>query len=344
MKKVVYLYKSGNLKRKDNSLVLESKDKDDYIPIEQVDMIICFSEVSLNKRVLALLNKYEVSILFYNFYGIGDLLMPSICNKGQIWMVDTDRPFYYKDGRVLVNQVNKYRDESQRLYISKSILKASIKNMLSVLKYYRKKGKNLDELIKKLEDSVGMVPDIETMNELMLIEANAKQTYYKMFDVVLENENFKFQKRTKNPPQNEVNAMLSYGYALLYGIILSILDRSSLFPQISFIHSLSKNSDSLQYDLADIFKPVYIDRMVLRLIRKKQIKQSHFEYKPVGRCYLNKEGTKLFIEEFNNLLQSTIIYSSRNYSYRSILSKEVHRLSEYIKDKSCILDFLVMKW
>lgn len=314
MKKVVYLYKSGNLKRKDNSLVLESKDKDDYIPIEQVDMIICFSEVSLNKRVLALLNKYEVSILFYNFYGN---------------YIGRYAPKDYKDGRVLVNQVNKYRDESQRLYISKSILKASIKNMLSVLKYYRKKGKNLDELIRKLEDLVGMASNIETMNELMLIEANAKQTYYKMFDVVLE---------------NEVNAMISYGYALLYGIILSILDRSSLFPQISFIHSLSKNSDSLQYDLADIFKPVYIDRMVLRLIRKKQIKQSHFQYKPDGRCYLSKEGTKVFIEEFNILLQSTIVYSKRNYSYRSILSKEVHRLSEYIKDKSCILDFLVMKW
>lgn len=329
MKKVVYLYKSGNLKRKDSSLVLESKDKDDYIPIEQVDMIICFSEVSLNKRVLALLNKYEVSILFYNFYGN---------------YIGRYAPKDYKDGRVLVNQVNKYRDESQRLYISKSILKASIKNMLSVLKYYRKKGKNLDELIKKLEDSVGTVPDIETMNELMLIEANAKQTYYKMFDVVLENENFKFKKRTKNPPQNEVNAMLSYGYALLYGIILSILDRSSLFPQISFIHSLSKDSDSLQYDLADIFKPIYVDRMVLRLIRKKQIKQSHFEYKPDGRCFLSKEGTKVFIEEFNTLLQSTIVYSKRNYSYRSILSKEVHRLSEYIKDKSNTLDFFVMKW
>lgn len=128
------MYKSGNLKRKDNSLVLESKDKDDYIPIEQVDMIICFSEVSLNKRVLALLNKYEVSILFYNFYGN---------------YIGRYAPKDYKDGRVLVNQVNKYRDESQRLYISKSILKASIKNMLSVLKYYRKKRKNFARINKK---------------------------------------------------------------------------------------------------------------------------------------------------------------------------------------------------
>lgn len=316
MKKVVYLYKSGNLKRKDNSLVLESKDKDDdYIPIEQVDMIICFSEVSLNKRVLALLNKYEVSILFYNFYGN---------------YIGRYAPKDYKDGRVLVNQVNKYRDESQRLYISKSILKASIKNMLSVLKYYRKKGKNLDELIRKLEDLVGMASNIETMNELMLIEANAKQTYYKMFDVVLENEAFKFQKRTKNPPQNEVNAMLSYGYTLLYGLILSILDRSSLFPQISFIHSLSKNSDSLQYDLADIFKPVYIDRMVLRLIRKKQIKQSHFQYKPDGRCYLSKEGTKVFIEEFNTLLQSTIVYNPQLYIQSEIIVIALYYQKKYI--------------
>ena len=53
---------------------------------------------------------------------------------------------------------------------------------------------------------------------------------------------------------------------------------------------------------------------------------------------------KVFIEEFNTLLQSTIVYSKRNYSYRSILSKEVHRLSEYIKDKSNTLDFFVMKW
>lgn len=59
---------------------------------------------------------------------------------------------------------------------------------------------------------------------------------------------------------------------------------------------------------------------------------------------INKVGAMLFVEEFNKLLQSTIVYSKRNYSYRSILSKEVHRLSEYIKDKSNTLDFFVMKW
>lgn len=329
MKKIFYLYKSGTLKRKDSSVVLESKENTSYIPIEQLDMMICFSEVTLNKRVLSLLNQYQISILFYNFYGN---------------YIGRFSPKEYKDGRVLVNQVLMFNDENSRLEIARAILKGAIKNMLALLKYYNKKGKMLNDIIQQLNDLLLELDVVDSVDRLLLIEAKSKQTYYKMFDVVLEKEDFRFEKRSKNPPKNEVNAMLSYGYALLYGIILAILDRSSLFPQISFIHSLSKNCDSLQFDLADIFKPVYIDRMILRLIRKKQIKKEYFDYKEDGRCYLNKMGTKIFVEEFNLMLQSTVMYKNKSYSYRSILSKEVHKLSEYIKGKSKSLQFFVMKW
>ncbi len=124
MKKTFYLYKSGTLKRQDSSLVLEKNENIDYIPIEQLDMIICFSEINLNKRVLSLLNKYQVGILFFNFYGnyIGRYI-----------------PKEYKDGKVLVQQVHAYENPEMRLYIAKSIVLASIKNMLAVVKYYRKK-------------------------------------------------------------------------------------------------------------------------------------------------------------------------------------------------------------
>lgn len=70
MKRIFYLYKSGTLIRKDSSLVLEEKNgNDSYLPIEQLDTIICFSEVTLNKRVLELLNRNNITILFFNFYG-----------------------------------------------------------------------------------------------------------------------------------------------------------------------------------------------------------------------------------------------------------------------------------
>lgn len=329
MKKVFYLYKSGTLKQKDYSLVLEEKNGVDYIPIEQLDMIVCFSEITLNKRVLSLLNKYQVGILFYNYYGnyIGRYI-----------------PKEYKDGKVLLNQVHAYDDENERLYIAKTITSGSIKNMLALVKYYQKKGKPLNEIIDSLNECLSEVIDVDSIDRLLLVEAKSKQLYYMTFDRVLENELFHFEKRTKNPPKNEVNAMLSYGYAILYGLILAILDRSSLHPQISFIHSLSKNCDSLQFDVADIFKPVLIDRLVLRLIRKKQIKMDYFTYKEDGSCYLNKKGLQVFIPEIDAILQSTIEYHGRRYSYRSILSKEVHKLSEYIKGNSTKISPFVMKW
>lgn len=178
----------------------------------------------------------------------------------------------------------------------------------------------------------------------MLKEAKAKQIYYSVFDIILKNEVFQFEKRTKKPPQNEINACLSYGYAILYSVILAVLDRSSLHPQISFIHSLSKNKDSLQFDIADIFKPVCVDRLTIRLIRKKQLKKEFFEYKEDGRCYLNRDGIKVFVQTFDDLLKSIVLYNGKSYSYRSLISKEVHKLSNYIKGKSKTYKAFTMRW
>lgn len=224
------------------------------------------------------------------------------------------------------------------------MIEGSFKNMLALLKFYRKKGKCLNLQINKLESCLENLKLICSIEQLLLLEAKAKQIYYSSFDVILENENIKFEKRTKNPPMNEVNAILSYGYALLYSIILAVLDRSSLHPQISFIHSLSKNCDSLQFDIADIFKPVIVDRLMLRLIRKKQIKKEHFDFKENDRCFLNQSGISVVVNAFDETIKSTVLYNGKSYSYKSLISKEIHHLSNYIKDERKLYKAFTMKW
>lgn len=329
MKKIFYVYKPGFLKRKDDSLALESKDGSTYIPIEQVEVIICFSEVTINKRTLSLLNKYHISILFYNFYGN---------------YIGRFTPKEYKNGKVLVNQVLTYQDTTKRLYIAISIIQGSIKNMIALAKYYQKKGRDLERIIHQLNECNHKLQDVKSIEQLLLIEAKSKQIYYQLFDIVLEKEEFKFIRRTKRPPLNEVNALLSYGYSILYGLILAILDRSSLSPQISFIHSLSKNCDSLQFDIADLFKPVIIERLILRMIRRKQMTSDCFEYKKDGRCYLNQVGVGIFAKELDSVLNSTIEYHGRKYTYKSILNKDVHEISEYVKGNTNKLNLFIMKW
>lgn len=328
MKKVIYLYKSGQLKTRDYSLVLIEKNLNViYLPIEQIDTIICFGEVSLNKRTLSLLNKHKITLLFFNYYGqlIGRFL-----------------PKRFYDGKILINQINAYNNYDTRRYIAIQIITASLKNCLALLKYYNKKGIELQEKINTIELIVKNCYK-QSIDQLLISEAGAKKIYYSCFDLILKNKDFKFDKRSKNPPENEINAMISYGYAILYGNYISVIDRSRLYSQISFIHSISKNSESLQFDLADIMKPVIVDRLILSICRRDELKKTYFCYNG-KRCYLNKEGIKFFVEKYENNISRTIKINNRYYSYRNLISREVHALSNYLAKESDEYKPYVMKW
>lgn len=328
MKRTIYLYKSGNLIRKDDSLALiTKKEQVVYLPINQINTIICFCDVELNKRVLSLLNRHNIIILFFNFYG---------------QYIGRFTPKKYADGKVILKQVNAYCG-MKRIQIAKIMTKAEIKNLISVLKYYNKKERCFIKEIDCIELLLSKTDLSYEIEDILLIEAQAKKIYYSCFDRIILNKEFVFERRSMNPTLNEVNSMLSYGYALLYSDVLAKLDRSSLLPQIAFIHSLSKSTDALQYDIADMFKPVFIDRLVFRLINRKQIKLTDFSYNG-DICYMNKEGIKIFVCEYEKLMEKSLLIGSKYYSYHNLLTREVYKLSNYIIEKDEEYIPFVMRW
>lgn len=329
MKKTIYLYRSGKLKREDNSLVLVDKELNrTYIPIEQIDLILVFSEIDFNKRVLALCNKNKISILFFNYYG---------------QYIGRYSPRIFYDGKLLIQQIDIYNNKEKKLYIAKQIIKSSLINTVNLLKYYNKKLMLFDKQIKQIENNIKEIVDKKTVNSIMLLEAQSKQIYYSCFDKITKDSLYVFNHRTLHPPQNRINALMSYGYSLLYGTLLGIIDRSNMYSQISFVHSLTKTSDSLQYDLADIYKPVIIDRIIFRIIRKNQINENYFIFKNDG-CYLNKEGIKIIVEEYDKVMNKTIFTGKRNYTYKNLLVREVYNLANYIKGDNKSYKGFIMKW
>ena len=214
MKKVIYLYKSGRLLCKDYSLILkDKKDYVNYIPIEQIDTLICFGEISINKRTLSLLNKHNIVILFFNFYG---------------QYIGRFTPKQYLDGKILINQIHIFENETIRYHIARTMIISSLKNCLALLKYYNKKQFPLLDNIIEIESIIKECKN-KSVTELLLLEAQAKKIYFNSFDIILEKEKYHFIKRTKNPPQNEINALLSYGYSLLYANYISVIVRSRLY-------------------------------------------------------------------------------------------------------------------
>lgn len=328
MKKTIYIYKSGTLMRRDNSLCLVEKNKNvHYIPIEQIDSIFCFGEITVNKRVYCLCNKYNVSIQYYNYYGhyIGRFV-----------------PNKFMTGKDMIPQIKAYTNDEKRLGIAKEITRAELANMIALMKYY---GRSMDELkgiITKLTGYQKGIDNCFTINGLLMLEAEAKKCYYGGFDLILKDARYHFEKRMVQKEGNEINTMMSYGYHLLYGNFLSAIDQSPLMSNISFIHSIAKSSDSLQFDLADILKPVIVDRMVLRLARKDMIKEEYFD-QVKGRCYLNKAGLTFYVSEYENVLSKTVEIADHSYSYKNVIHREVHQLYDHITKQIAYKPY-IMGW
>ncbi len=323
MKKNIYLFKSGELKQENKTINYIIKNESQFLPIEQVEHIHVFGEMKLNKRILQLCSKYKINITFYTRYG-------NIIGR----FVNTS----YRIGKNIIEQTKTYLDTLKCNKIIYKIILASSRNCLSLLKYYKKEGFDLENIIINIESEIERFKTINTKSVnyrevAMLFEARIKQKYYKLFDVILKNSDFEFVERINNPPGNEFNAMMSFGYSLLYGDLLNSIEKSNLIPEISFIHGHSRHtSGSLQYDLADIFKPHIIDRLCLRMVRSNLIKLENFYKTSSGGIFLDEEGRRIFVREYDKQLNKTVkdIRNNRSYSYKQFLSREVYKLSDFV--------------
>lgn len=324
-----YLIKSGELKKKDNSLVLITKDEEIYVPIEQVDTICAFGEVTVNKRLLEFLNKRSIELILFNYYGnlVGRFL-----------------PVRMERGKCLLEHANAALNAETNIKIARAIQIAAYLNMMNVLKLYQQKGRNVEQIISDLEPYKQELENTHTTEELLLVEARMKKDYYSLFDAAIQNPQFPFERRSRQPPENELNAMISFGNTLLYGTILALIDESRLHSDISFIHSDLRRGPSLHYDLADIYKPVLVDRMIIRLINKKQIDAQTCFSKEENRCYLNEKGKRVFIEEYDRILNTVIEYRNRRMSYRSVIRRDINSLADSLENGEVKFKPFIMKW
>lgn len=306
--KDIYITNSGTLSRKDNSLLFVSGENKRTIPIKDVDNIFVFSEITINSKLLNFLAKLNISVFFYNYYGFySGAFNPRRQNIS---------------GKLLVSQVNHYTNSEKRLVIAKEFVQASIHNMRKTLMQY--------ELNKEAERMNALKSDVEKIknhNHLMLKEAESKEFYYKQFNKIINNSQFDFIKRVRNPPDNYINTLISFGNSLLYKSVLSEILKTQLDPTIAYLHEPFERRYSLNLDIADIFKPLIVDRVIFSLINRQQIKPEHFD-KKLNFCYLNEEGRRIFLREYDSKLSTTIKYPglNRNVSYKYMLRLECYKL------------------
>ena len=142
---------------------------------------------------------------------------------------------------------------------------------------------------------------------------------------------WEFTERVRRPPDNEINALISFGNAHLYTICLSEIYRTQLTPTISYLHEPGTRRFSLALDLSEIFKPLLVDRCIFRLVNSRQIKPEHFDRSLHG-CYLSDAGKRLFIQALEERLSKTIQHRTlgRHVSYRHLIRLECYKLIRHL--------------
>lgn len=317
MKNTLYFFSDGQLARKDNTLYFESEKGRRFIPVENVGEIMAFGEIDVNKKLLELLSQKEILLHYFSYHG---------------YYMGTFYPREHLNaGYVTLKQAEHYLTEDRRLALARLFVQGAAKNIRQVLKYYANRGKAVEERLANMEDLQPGLAKAQDIPSLMAVEGNIREHYYKAFDAIVEEEAFRFEERTRRPPKNYLNTLISFGNSLMYTLCLSEIYKTHLDPRIGYLHTTNFRRFSLNLDVAEIFKPILVDRVIFSCLGRKRIGKDDFEKGTEG-ILLKEKGRKAFIEEWEAKLTSTIKHRAigREISYRRLVRLELYKLEKHL--------------
>ena len=307
MKKTYYLFNPGQLERKDNTLkftpVVEDGNGEEsvgaprYLPVEDINEFYVFGSLRANSSLFNFLGQKDIAVHFFDYY---ENYTGSFMPKDSLL-----------SGRMLLAQTSAFQNKKKRLLIAQKFIESAAYNMIKNLQYYNRRGKDMEDIIDIIKGYAAKLRETVSVDELMGTEEMGNST--------------------KQPPQNEVNALISFGNMMCYTLCLRAIHQTQLNPTISFLHTPGERRYSLALDIAEVFKPVIIDRVIFKVLNKREIQEKHFD-KKLNKCLLNHSGKKIFVKAIEDKLLETIKHRTlnRNVSYRHLIKLECYKLAKHL--------------
>lgn len=291
------------------------------IPFENVENIVCFNYMGCSP---ALMGKCVEKCIPINFVSPQGKFLAKVCGetKGNVFL--------------RVKQIDKFRENG--LFLSKNTMAAKFSNTRQVIKRTLHDNTELrddnelqyvmDTLLSKTND----VFNAETLEEVIGIEGNCAKLYFSIFDKLITNKNFKFECRSKRPPLDPINAMLSFIYTLATNEFASSLETVGLDSYIGFCHSLRSGRNSLACDLVEEFRCM-IERFVITLVNLKIITYKDFEIQISGAVWLNDEGRKKVLTRWQEKKRTDIVhpYLKQKIPFGLIPYVQSNLLAKYVR-------------
>ncbi|KYK85827.1 type I-C CRISPR-associated endonuclease Cas1c [Aggregatibacter actinomycetemcomitans] len=297
LQNTLYITTQGSYlhKERETLVVEQEKKKVAQLPVYSIGHIFCFGNVLVSPFLMGFCGENNVNLAFFTENGrfLGRL-------QGR------------QSGNVLLRWAQYRVSEQNPVPIARNIIAAKIQASKRVLqRQIRNYGENaqLQSAVDSLNVSLRQLAQAENLDEVRGIEGDAAARYFGVFNLLIrENTGFHFGGRNRRPPRDGVNALLSFLYSVLGKDISGALQGVGLDPQVGFLHADRPGRDSLAQDILEEFRAWWVDRMVLSMINRLQIKPADFINEAGGAVTLKSEARKLLFQALQAKKQEKIVH------------------------------------
>ncbi|MFY1652758.1 type I-B CRISPR-associated endonuclease Cas1b [Solwaraspora sp. WMMB762] len=297
------------IRRQDQSLVIERESGDKvHVPVTDVRDIVAVQPVDINTAVASLLNRHRVSVHLLGHYGdyVGSLLTSETSVSGE----------------TVLAQARLVTDPAASLKVAQDLVVATAFNVRRVI--------DRDLLAAPYATLKASAAKATSAAQLMGAEGTFRRSAWEMLDTRLPDW-LQLGGRSRRPPSNAGNAFISYVNGIVYARVLTAVRLTPLHSGLAFLHStMERQRHSLVLDLAEVFKPLFAERLLLRLAGRNQLKPEHFD-SDVNQAMLSETGRRFVVQTVRDELGTTVQHRSlgRKVAYDELLYLEALRLARH---------------
>ncbi len=311
--RVVYVDEPGAYVRKSKGrIIVTVKGKTlAEVPAASVDQIVLVAGANLSAPAARFALRANIDVVFLSSYGRFEGRLSSEMHKNVIL-----REAQYKA----------HFDPARSLELARAFVAGKIHNMRVLVMRQNRKRKlpQLASAAKELRALLRALARAGDRNALMGVEGAATKTYFSAFAQMIEPPDapFDFDKRTRRPPRDPVNALLSFAYSMLIADLTSATSLVGLDPYVGFLHTAVYGRPALALDLAEEFRPVIADSVVLSLVNQGMVSESHF-YQRLGGWFLTERGRERFFTALNARRKQEVTHPIFGYKLSYLRTMEL---------------------
>jgi CRISPR-associated protein Cas1 len=334
----LYLVKQGTILRKDHGrFVIESGrfETDSLtsspphsftspsleIPIKEVERILVLGNIQISTSAIAVCLEHQIPVIFMSQAGE---------YKGHLWSSE------FCDLPTEAAQFGRRHDPKFQLEVARQIVWGKGMNSKLTLQRFNRKRKveGMGAKLKRIEQHLNAIQQTTDLNQLRGYEGAIAKLYFGALGQMITNSAFRLTERSRRPPRDPVNSLLSFGYTLLFNNVMSLILAEGLNPYLGNLHRSDRKEPHLAFDLVEEFRAPIVDSLVIALVNQKILRPTDFTYpNQEGGVYLEAGARRVFLKQFEDRISETMTHprTQQSMSYRRAIQVQVQQYKQCLQ-------------